>query len=131
MPACAEVARDATLAGAQIERETTGRRNELEEPRPVKSPVGVVVRRAGPANPARRVLVPGPAHRHGMRSCPKPVRTAPGTRRSLTPGPGFRDNQAAMDFRPTAAEERFRREVHDWLMANLPAGWGTPGYRKP
>ena len=36
-----------------------------------------------------------------------------------------------MDFRPTAAEERFRREVHDWLMANLPEGWGTPSYRKP
>jgi len=21
--------------------------------------------------------------------------------------------------------------VHDWLVANLPAGWGTPGFRKP
>src|SRR5262245_12672850 len=36
-----------------------------------------------------------------------------------------------MDFRPTPAEETFRREVHDWLIANLPEGWGTPDYRKP
>ena len=36
-----------------------------------------------------------------------------------------------MDFRLTAAEERFRSEVHAWLVANLPAGWGTPGFRKP
>jgi alkylation response protein AidB-like acyl-CoA dehydrogenase len=36
-----------------------------------------------------------------------------------------------MDFRLNAAEARFQREVHDWLVANLPAGWGTPGYRKP
>ena len=35
-----------------------------------------------------------------------------------------------MDFRPTPAEETFRREVHDWLIANLPEGWGTPEYRK-
>ena len=36
-----------------------------------------------------------------------------------------------MDFRLTPAEERFQREVHDWLVANLPAGWGTPAHRKP
>src|SRR5436189_52662 len=28
-------------------------------------------------------------------------------------------------------EARFRREVHDWLVANLPGGWGTSAYRKP
>ena len=27
-----------------------------------------------------------------------------------------------MDFRLSEAQERFRREVHDWLVANLPAG---------
>ena len=36
-----------------------------------------------------------------------------------------------MDFRPTPAEETFRREVRDWLIANLPEGWGTPDYRRP
>jgi alkylation response protein AidB-like acyl-CoA dehydrogenase len=36
-----------------------------------------------------------------------------------------------VDFRPTEDEERFRREVRDWLRANLPAGWGTPGYPRP
>ena len=36
-----------------------------------------------------------------------------------------------MDFRPTEEEARFRREVRDWLAANLPAGWGTPGFEKP
>jgi alkylation response protein AidB-like acyl-CoA dehydrogenase len=36
-----------------------------------------------------------------------------------------------MDFRPTDTEENFRREVHDWLVANLPEGWGTPAYKKP
>ena len=36
-----------------------------------------------------------------------------------------------MDFRPTDLEENFRREVHDWLVANLPDGWGTPSYKKP
>jgi alkylation response protein AidB-like acyl-CoA dehydrogenase len=36
-----------------------------------------------------------------------------------------------MDFRPSPAEEAFRRQVRDWLVANLPAGWGTPGYQKP
>jgi len=36
-----------------------------------------------------------------------------------------------MDFRPTDAEEGFRKEVHAWLTANLPAGWGTPAYQKP
>jgi alkylation response protein AidB-like acyl-CoA dehydrogenase len=36
-----------------------------------------------------------------------------------------------VEFRPTEEQERFRREVHDWLVANLPAGWGTPAYRKP
>jgi alkylation response protein AidB-like acyl-CoA dehydrogenase len=36
-----------------------------------------------------------------------------------------------MDFRPSAAEARFQREVHDWLVANLPRGWGTPAFPKP
>jgi alkylation response protein AidB-like acyl-CoA dehydrogenase len=36
-----------------------------------------------------------------------------------------------MDFRLTEAEARFQREVHDWLVANLPPGWGTPAYVKP
>jgi alkylation response protein AidB-like acyl-CoA dehydrogenase len=36
-----------------------------------------------------------------------------------------------MDFRATPAEEAFRRQVRDWLAANLPEGWGTPRYRKP
>ena len=36
-----------------------------------------------------------------------------------------------MEFRLSPAEERFQREVHDWLVANLPAGWGTPGFKKP
>jgi alkylation response protein AidB-like acyl-CoA dehydrogenase len=36
-----------------------------------------------------------------------------------------------MDFRLTEGEARFQREVHDWLVANLPPGWGTPAYRKP
>ena len=36
-----------------------------------------------------------------------------------------------MDFRLSPTEEQFQRQVHDWLAANLPAGWGTPGYVKP
>src|SRR5215470_5612486 len=36
-----------------------------------------------------------------------------------------------MDFRLTDGEARFQREVHDWLVANLPPGWGTPAYTKP
>src|SRR5207249_452645 len=36
-----------------------------------------------------------------------------------------------MDFRLSEAEARFQREVHDWLVANLPGGWGTSAYRKP
>jgi alkylation response protein AidB-like acyl-CoA dehydrogenase len=36
-----------------------------------------------------------------------------------------------MDFRLTEAEARFQREVHDWLVANLPSGWGTSGFVKP
>ncbi len=36
-----------------------------------------------------------------------------------------------MDFRLSPAEARFQREVHEWLVANLPAGWGTADYRKP
>jgi alkylation response protein AidB-like acyl-CoA dehydrogenase len=36
-----------------------------------------------------------------------------------------------MDFRLTVAEARFQREVHDWLLANLPPGWGTAAFRKP
>lgn len=36
-----------------------------------------------------------------------------------------------MDFRLNAAEEAFRSQVHEWLVANLPPGWGTPAYPKP
>ena len=36
-----------------------------------------------------------------------------------------------MDFRLSDAEARFQREVRDWLAANLPAVWGTPGFQKP
>jgi alkylation response protein AidB-like acyl-CoA dehydrogenase len=36
-----------------------------------------------------------------------------------------------MDFRLGDAEARFAREVHDWLVANLPAGWGTTGHARP
>ena len=36
-----------------------------------------------------------------------------------------------MDFRPSPAEDAFRRQVRDWLVANLPEGWGEPGYSKP
>jgi alkylation response protein AidB-like acyl-CoA dehydrogenase len=35
-----------------------------------------------------------------------------------------------MDFRLSDAEARFQREVHDWLAANLPPGWGTPAFKK-
>jgi len=36
-----------------------------------------------------------------------------------------------MDFRLNDEEESFRRRVRDWLVANLPAGWGEPGFPKP
>jgi alkylation response protein AidB-like acyl-CoA dehydrogenase len=36
-----------------------------------------------------------------------------------------------MDFRLTDEQSRFQSEVHDWLVANLPPGWGTPAYPKP
>ncbi|HWP65408.1 MAG TPA: acyl-CoA dehydrogenase family protein [Candidatus Limnocylindria bacterium] len=36
-----------------------------------------------------------------------------------------------MDFRATDEERRFRAEVREWLLANLPAGWNTPGFPKP
>jgi alkylation response protein AidB-like acyl-CoA dehydrogenase len=36
-----------------------------------------------------------------------------------------------MDFRESPEHRRFRMEVREWLAANLPAGWGTPGYRGP
>jgi alkylation response protein AidB-like acyl-CoA dehydrogenase len=36
-----------------------------------------------------------------------------------------------MDFRLSAAEARFQREVGDWLVANLPPGWGTAAFAKP
>src|SRR5262245_65041567 len=36
-----------------------------------------------------------------------------------------------MDFTYSAAEDAFRTRVREWLRANLPEGWGTPGYRKP
>jgi len=36
-----------------------------------------------------------------------------------------------MDFRLNDKEEAFRRQVHEWLIANFPPGWGTPEFRKP
>jgi alkylation response protein AidB-like acyl-CoA dehydrogenase len=36
-----------------------------------------------------------------------------------------------MDFRDSPDEAAFRTEVRDWLAANLPAGWGTPGFIEP
>jgi alkylation response protein AidB-like acyl-CoA dehydrogenase len=36
-----------------------------------------------------------------------------------------------MDFRLSPAEAAFQRAVHDWLVANLPPGWGTPAFVKP
>src|SRR6267142_1213150 len=36
-----------------------------------------------------------------------------------------------MEFRLSEEQARFQREVRDWLRANLPPGWGSPGYRKP
>ncbi len=36
-----------------------------------------------------------------------------------------------MDFAFSPAEEAFRARVREWLRANLPEGWGTPGYAKP
>jgi alkylation response protein AidB-like acyl-CoA dehydrogenase len=35
-----------------------------------------------------------------------------------------------MDFAFSPAEEAFRARVREWLRANLPEGWGTPGYPK-
>ncbi len=37
----------------------------------------------------------------------------------------------AMDFRPSEAEERFRREVAQWLRENLPPGWNRPEFPAP
>jgi alkylation response protein AidB-like acyl-CoA dehydrogenase len=36
-----------------------------------------------------------------------------------------------MDFRDTPEEAAFRAEVRTWLVANLPPGWGTPGWVEP
>jgi alkylation response protein AidB-like acyl-CoA dehydrogenase len=36
-----------------------------------------------------------------------------------------------VDFRESPEHARFRLEVRRWLEKNLPAGWGTPGYRGP
>ena len=36
-----------------------------------------------------------------------------------------------MEFAFTAAEEAFRARIREWLRANLPAGWGTPGHARP
>jgi alkylation response protein AidB-like acyl-CoA dehydrogenase len=49
----------------------------------------------------------------------------------LTPARLIVENRRRMDFRLSAAEARFQREVEDWLAANLPPGWGTPGHRRP
>ena len=34
-----------------------------------------------------------------------------------------------MDFSFSPEEEHFRQELRTWLQQNLPAGWGTPGYK--
>jgi len=36
-----------------------------------------------------------------------------------------------MDLRDSPEEARFRQEARAWLEANLPEGWGTPGFQKP
>jgi alkylation response protein AidB-like acyl-CoA dehydrogenase len=36
-----------------------------------------------------------------------------------------------MDFRLSESEAAFQRSVREWLLANLPQGWGTPAYPKP
>ena len=36
-----------------------------------------------------------------------------------------------MDFSFSPEEEHFRQELRTWLHQNLPAGWGTPGYKSP
>ncbi len=36
-----------------------------------------------------------------------------------------------MEFRPTVAEELFRREVQSWLQATLPAGWCDGTFPRP
>jgi alkylation response protein AidB-like acyl-CoA dehydrogenase len=36
-----------------------------------------------------------------------------------------------VDFTFTPEEERFRRELRQWLQDHLPAGWGTPGHEYP
>jgi len=36
-----------------------------------------------------------------------------------------------MDFSFSPEEEHFRQELCTWLQQNLPAGWGTPGYKSP
>jgi alkylation response protein AidB-like acyl-CoA dehydrogenase len=36
-----------------------------------------------------------------------------------------------MDFGSSPEEEAFRARVREWLRANLPEGWGTPGHPKP
>jgi alkylation response protein AidB-like acyl-CoA dehydrogenase len=36
-----------------------------------------------------------------------------------------------MDVRDSPAEAAFRTQVRDWLAANLPEGWGEPGFHEP
>jgi alkylation response protein AidB-like acyl-CoA dehydrogenase len=36
-----------------------------------------------------------------------------------------------VDFRDTPDEAAFRRQLDDWLVRNIPEGWGQPGYREP
>jgi alkylation response protein AidB-like acyl-CoA dehydrogenase len=36
-----------------------------------------------------------------------------------------------MDFRDTADEAAYRATLRDWLAANLPPGWNTPGFEEP
>src|SRR5205085_11099253 len=68
--------------------------------------------------------------RNGTRR--SPCRNLTGTPANwLDAHPGLARQPTQMDFRLTAAEARFQREVHDWLVANLPPGWGTAAYRKP
>jgi len=36
-----------------------------------------------------------------------------------------------MDLNYSTQEEAFRQRVRDFMRANLPQGWGTPGYVAP
>ena len=45
----------------------------------------------------------------------------------LGSGQFLREN-VVMELNYPADAEAFRGEIREWLVANLPAGWGTPGF---